>query len=73
MAQLDIQKCPETGICSITNSKGAKIDIIAMEADQLRQAGDDPAKIKEVLAQIDSSFPETLTEADLNEIARHFK
>jgi len=73
MATLDIQKCPETGICSIANGKGAKIDMISAEADQIRQAGGNHAKIKEVLAQVDSSFSEMLTEAELDEIARNFK
>ena len=73
MATLDIQKCPETGICSIMNGQGAKIDMISTEADQLKKAGGDHAKIKEVLAQVDPAFTESLTEAELEQLAQDFK
>ena len=73
MADLDIQKCPETGICSISNGRGAKIDMILAEADQLKAAGGDHAKIKEILAQVDPVFTETLTEAELDQLAQDFK
>ena len=56
MAKLDIQMCPETGICSIMNEQGAKVDMISAEVDQLRAAAGDPQQLKALLAQVDASF-----------------
>lgn len=73
MAKLNIQLCPETGICSLIKEDGKKIDMIASEADQLRQASGDPEKIKAVLAQVDPKFSEELDTEELNQIATELK
>ena len=73
MAKLDIEMCPETGICSIRNDQGGKIDIIGPEVDQLRAASDNPAKLKELLAEVDASFSEGLTDEELAQLAQDIK
>lgn len=70
MAKFDIQMCPETGICSIMNEQGGKIDMIAGEVDELRGAADDPQRLKDLLSQVDSSFSEALTDAELARLAQ---
>ncbi|MEN8126755.1 MAG: hypothetical protein ABFR90_03010 [Planctomycetota bacterium] len=73
MAKLDVEMCPETGICSIMNAQGGKIDMISSEVDELRAAAGDSQKLKELLAQVDVSFSETLTEEELNQLAQDIK
>ena len=73
MAKLNIQLCPETGICSLIKEDGKKIDMISSEADQLRAASGDPEKIKAVLAQVDPKFTEELNTEELNQISAELK
>jgi len=73
MAKLDVQLCPETGICSIMNEQGAKIDMISAEVDQLRAAAGNPQQLKELLAQVDPSFSGALTDAELDQLTRDIK
>ena len=70
MSKLDIQMCPETGICSIMNGEGAKIDMISTEVDELRSAAGDPQQLKKLLAQVDVSFSEALTEDELDQLSQ---
>ena len=49
------------------NEKG-KIDMISTEVDELR-AAEDPQALKELLAQVDSSFAESLTDDELKQVA----
>jgi hypothetical protein len=73
MASLNIQKCPETGICSILKPDGTKIDMIPSEAEQLRQASGDSDALKGVLEAVDASFTATLSADDLDQISSEFK
>ena len=73
MAKLDVQMCPETGICSIMNGEGAKIDMISTEVDELRSAAGDPQQLKKLLAQVDASFSEALTEDELDQLSQGIK
>ena len=73
MAKLDVEMCPETGICSIRNEQGGKIDMIAGEVDQLRAAAGDPQQLKELLAEVDASFSEALTDNELAQLAQDIK
>ena len=68
MAKLDVQMCPETGICSIMNEQGAKIDIISAEVDQLRDAADSPKQVKDLLADVDPTFSEALTQDEIDQL-----
>lgn len=73
MANLDIEMCPETGICSIRNAQGGKIDMIAEEVDQLRAAGGNPEQLKELLSQVDPSFSASLSDGELKQLAQDIK
>jgi hypothetical protein len=69
MSNLDIEMCPETGICSIRNAQGGKIDMIADEVDQLRAAAGNPQQLKELISQVDPSFSASLSDDDLKQLA----
>ena len=73
MSQLNIQKCPETGICSIIKTDGTKIDLIPGEVEQLHQASGDSAALKGVLEEVDASFAATLSSEELDHISKGFK
>ena len=70
MAKLNIEMCPETGICSIMNEQGAKIDMISTEVDDLKAAAGDHQQLKELLAGVDPSFSESLTDEELDQLAK---
>ncbi len=68
MSKLTIELCPETGICSIVKDSGQKIDLMPTEVDQLRQSANNPKKSKDLIAQIDQKFSETLNPQELTQI-----
>ena len=73
MAKLNIQLCPETGICSLIKEDGTKIDMKPDEVTQLRQASGDTEKSKAVLAQIDAAFPQSLDNEQLQQLSDEIK
>lgn len=68
MSDLKIENCPETGICSIVKNDGTKIDLMPNEADDVRSASNDIDKIKNIIADVDPSFLETLDKSELEQI-----
>lgn len=73
MSDLNIELCPETGICSIIKADGAKIDLMPDEVSQVRDASGDAEAIKQAIAQIDSGFAEKLDSEEYAEITRTLK
>ena len=73
MAKLNIQLCPETGICSIIKEDKTKIDMMPEEVGQLRQACGDSEKSKAILAQIDAAFSDSLDNEELNQLSDEIK
>jgi len=69
MSDLNIQLCPETGICSIIKSDGKKIDLIPSEVNQVRDASGNPDAIKQALAQIDADFAERLDSEEIDQVS----
>ena len=67
MSELNVQLCPETGICSIIKTDGKKIDLMPDEVSTVREACGNPDAVQQALAQIDSSFADAL---DADEIAQ---
>ena len=53
MDKVDVELCPETGICSIVRAGGTKTDLMPDEVQALRESGNDLAKIREVVAGAD--------------------
>jgi hypothetical protein len=70
MSDLNIQLCPETGICSIIKQDATKIDLIPNEVSQVRDATGKPDAIRQALAQVDSSFAEGLDSAEIDQISQ---
>lgn len=68
--QLHIELCPETGICSIVRADATKIDLMPDEVDAIRDAADDPERIKAILAESDRGFSDAVSAADLRQIGQ---
>jgi hypothetical protein len=68
MASITVEKCPETGICSIVKEGGLKVDLMPGEDEQIKTAAGDASKARDIIKQIDSSFAESLTTEELNDI-----
>ena len=68
-----IELCPETGICSIVNEDGKKVDLMPDEVDQIKEASGDPGKIRVVLAGIDNGFAGSLSLEELVQISSEVK
>ena len=68
MAKITVEKCPETGICSIVKEGGLKVDLMPDEGEQLKAAVGDISKAREIIKQSDSSFADSLTPEELNDI-----
>ncbi len=68
MAKITVEKCPETGICSILKEGGLKVDLMPDEGEQLKNAAGDASKARDIIEQADISFAQNLTTEELNDI-----
>ena len=68
MAKITVEKCPESGICSILKENGPKVDLMPDESEQLKNAAGDASKARVIIEQADSSFAKNLTTEELNDI-----
>ena len=73
MAKLNIQLCPETGICSIVKEDKTKIDMMPNEVTQLRQVSGDAEKSRDILAQIDAAFSAGLDTEEMDQLSEEIK
>ncbi|MBI2442066.1 MAG: hypothetical protein HYV35_11940 [Lentisphaerae bacterium] len=73
MKKLDIQLCPETGICSIIKGDGAKIDLMPDEVSGLREAAGKPDAIRKALADVDPGFAEALGAEELGQLSSELR
>jgi len=73
MSDLNIQICPETGICSIIKENGNKIDLMPFEVEQIKEAGGSQDAIKQAIAEIDSDFAEELDSGEINQVSDELK
>jgi len=73
MSKLNIELCPETGICSIIKPNGSKVDLMPDEVQNLRSASGNPESTKRIIAEADSSFAETLDPEELQQLAARLK
>ena len=71
MADLTIELCPETGICSLVKP-GSKTDLMPGEVADLKDAAD-AAGIKAVIADVDPTFANNLSEDDIAAIVGRLK
>ena len=63
--QLSIERCSETGICSIGRGGTEKLDLMPDEVDAIRESNGDPARIAAVLSESDSAFAARLQPEEL--------
>lgn len=73
MKKLNIEQCPETGICSIIKKNGVKVDLMPGEVADIREAAGDMEKIKSVIGDADPSFAEALNTEELSIIVEKIK
>jgi hypothetical protein len=73
MDKLNIELCPETGICSIMKKDGTKVDLMPDEVSELRAASVNPDSARQVLAQVDAGFAESLAPDELKQLAARLK
>lgn len=70
MSEVKLEKCPETGICSIFKSDGTKVDLIPQEVTDIQAAQGDAEKIREILSVAGSGFAESLDVDELGQISK---
>ena len=73
MADLQIEVCSETGICSIIKDGAYKVDLISPEVDAIRAANGDADAIKAVIGECDSVFAGSLDADDIEGIVTKLK
>ena len=73
MDPLNIQLCPETGICSNIKKNGSKVDLMPDEVQQLRAALRNPDAARDVIAEADADFAAALAPDELQQLATELK
>jgi len=73
MGDLNIQRCPETGICSIIKPDGKKVDLMPSETIDLEAVSADTDAIQKALAEIDADFAASLAAEDLAQIGKDLR
>ncbi len=73
MEKLNIQLCPETGICSIIKGDGTKVDLMPGEVNSLREASGNPDSVRNVIAEVDRGFATLLASEDIDQLASELK
>ena len=73
MDKLNIELCPETGICSIIKNDGSKVDLMPDEVKNLRVALENPDGARQVIAEADAGFAASLAADELKQLAARFK
>jgi hypothetical protein len=73
MAEITVERCPETGICSIVRDGGSKIDLMPDEADQLLQVRNNSAKLRELLQEVDPAFAQALSDDEVARIGANLR
>lgn len=68
MAEINVERCPESGICSIVKKGGAKIDLMPDEAQQLMQVRNNSAQLRQLLVDVDPAFAQALSDDEVAQI-----
>ncbi len=69
MAKLNIEVCPETGICSIVKGDGTKIDLMPDEVAGIRTLTD-PEAVKQAIGEVDAAFAKSLDATELAQLSK---
>lgn len=70
MSELVIERCPETGICSLVRPDQSKVDLMPEEVAAIAAAAASPEAVRAVVDGADAAFAARLSPAELSEIAR---
>ena len=70
MADIVVELCPETGICSIVKNGTEKVDLMPDEVDAIRAAKGDAKAIQAIIANADDSFAGKLEIGELAQVGR---
>ncbi len=68
MSAVRVELCPETGICSVVKEDNTKVDLMPNEVAAIRDAQGDGSTVKSVFAECDSTFADSLDDAELKAI-----
>lgn len=68
MSTLTIERCPETGICSIVKPGAGKVDLMPDEVEEIKAAGANAAKVKEILSDGNRTFAAGLEAGEVKQI-----
>ena len=67
---LQIELCPETGMCSIVRADKTKVDLLPDEVSAIAAAGDKAEAVRAIVSGSDEAFGGRLSPAELAQIAR---
>ena len=70
---LQIERCPETGICSIVRADNTKVDLMPDEVAAIAAAAGKPDAVRAVVGGADDSFAAKLSPAELAQIVKELK
>ena len=66
---LQIERCPETGICSIVRADNTKVDLMPDEVAAIAAAAGKPDAVRAIVGGSDEAFAAALNPAELAQIA----
>lgn len=69
-SDLQVEICPETGICSVLRADRTKVDLMPDEVDAITAAAGRVDAIRAVVSASDEAFAARLTPAELAQIAK---
>ena len=67
---LHIERCPETGICSLIRAEGGKMDLLPDEVADIRDADGNEERIRAIIASSDSGFAAGLSTDEMESIVK---
>ena len=73
MDKLNIELCPETGICSIMKTDGTKVDLMPGEVADMRDAAGNTEALKEAVSEADENFAASLSDDELAQLTSTLK
>lgn len=73
MDKLNIELCPETGICSIMKKDGTKVDLMPDEVKSLQGALANPDAARQVIAEADAGFAAALAPEEMQQLAARLR
>jgi hypothetical protein len=70
MNEMQIERCPETGICSLVRADNSKVDLMPDEVAAIAAAAGKPEAVRAVVDGADAGFAAKLSPAELAQIAK---